>query len=180
MNLWGKILKLFGWKVQITVPFRQKCIICVAPHTSNWDFPIGFAAWHSLGRKASFLMKQAWFFFPLKYLLKAIGGIPVPAEKGSHLSALLVKRFADSTSLNLAVTPEGTRSARSQWRRGFLFIAHQAHIPIQLGIIDYKHKLVLIEKEFYPSGNIDADMQFVKTYYKDMAAAARYPDKFIT
>ena len=29
-----------GWQVEMTVPYRDKCIICVAPHTSNWDFII--------------------------------------------------------------------------------------------------------------------------------------------
>ncbi len=41
MNLAGLILKMFGWKVEITVPDYEKALICVAPHTSNWDFIIG-------------------------------------------------------------------------------------------------------------------------------------------
>ena len=35
------ILKMAGWKVYATVVVPQKREICVAPHTSNWDFPIG-------------------------------------------------------------------------------------------------------------------------------------------
>lgn len=38
MNLSGMILKMFGWRVDITVPDYDKAIICVAPHTSNLDF----------------------------------------------------------------------------------------------------------------------------------------------
>mgnify|MGYP000766690393 CR=1 FL=1 len=39
-----------GWTVNITVPDYPKCIICVAPHTSNWDFVIGKLAYSSIGR----------------------------------------------------------------------------------------------------------------------------------
>lgn len=180
MNIWGSILGILGWKVKVTVPYRPKCVICVAPHTSNWDFPLGYAAWHSLGRKASFLMKEAWFFFPLKYLLKAMGGIPVPKAKGSHLTDDIVRQFAAKPTLNLAVTPEGTRSARTDWRKGFLYIALEAKVPIQLGVIDYKYKTVEVTEEYSPSGDIDADMQRIKSYYADKAPLARYPHKFLT
>ncbi len=180
MNIWRTILRLCGWEVDVTVPYRPKCVICVAPHTSNWDFPIGFAAWHSLGRKASFLMKEAWFFFPLKYLFKAMGGIPVPKEKGSHLSKTLAKSFSVRKELNLAVTPEGTRSARADWRKGFLYIATEAKVPIQLGVIDYRDKTVRVNEEFHPTGNVEDDMKHIKSFYKDMGPLARYPDKFRT
>ena len=180
MNIWDSILGILGWKVKVTVPYRPKCVICVATHTSNWDFPLGYAAWHSLGRKASFLMKEAWFFFPLKYLLKAMGGIPVPKAKGSHLTDDIVRQFAAKPTLNLAVTPEGTRSARTDWRKGFLYIALEAKVPIQLGVIDYKYKTVEVTEEYSPSGDIDADMQRIKSYYADKAPLARYPHKFLT
>ena len=85
MNFSGFILKLFGWKVDITVPDFPKCIICVAPHTSNWDFILGELAIRSVGRRAGFLMKSSWFFFPLGYFFRAIGGIPVERKKKKHL-----------------------------------------------------------------------------------------------
>jgi 1-acyl-sn-glycerol-3-phosphate acyltransferase len=178
MNLYGNILRLFGWKVDITVPERSKSVICVAPHTSNWDFIIGLFAYNSIGRKAGFLMKQFWFFFPIGYLMRALGGIPVPRHSNTSLTELIVKDYADSTKLNLAITPEGTRSAVTKWRSGFLYIAHQAKVPIQLGVIDYKHKCVTIHHEFTPTGDIEADMAYVKAFYSAYADVARYPEKF--
>lgn len=50
--------RLLGWKTVITVPFYEKCVICAAPHTSNWDLLIGKLFYGSLGRRASFLMKR--------------------------------------------------------------------------------------------------------------------------
>lgn len=52
------ILRLAGWKVRIIVPDYPKAIICVAPHTSNWDFIVGKLAYAAVDRKAGFLMKN--------------------------------------------------------------------------------------------------------------------------
>lgn len=179
MNIWGRILKLFGWRVSITAPRRDKCVICVAPHTSNWDFIIGLLAYKSLGREANFLMKEFWFFFPLKYLLKALGGIPVSSKKtGESLTDKVVKMFATRKYVNLAVTPEGTRSKVEQWHTGFIYIALEAKVPIQLGLIDFKNKDIIIKDEFMPSGNVAADMEFVKAHYSNAGEFAKYPEKF--
>lgn len=179
MNVWGGILHAFGWKVEITVSRHEKCVICVAPHTSNWDFILGLLAYRSLGRKANFLMKKFWFFFPLKYLLKALGGIPVGDRSKNHnLTSQIIERFKESDYMNLAVTPEGTRSGRAEWRTGFLHIAYGADVPIQLGVIDYKRKKIIIRDEFVPVKDIKEDMAYVKNYYKSFKDAARYPEKF--
>ena len=179
MNFWGRILHMFGWEVEITAPRRQKCVICVAPHTSNLDFILGLAAYRSLGRKANFLMKKFWFFFPLKYLLFSLGGIPVDrSDKGGNLTGRIIAMFESSDYLNLAVTPEGTRSPRRRWKTGFLYIAYGAKVPVQLGIIDYKNKKVIISEEFMPTGDIEKDLHFVKSYYSHFKDAARYPSKF--
>lgn len=179
MNIWRLILKIAGCKVNIIAPRRDKCIICVAPHTSNWDFILGLCAYRSLGRKANFLMKEFWFFFPLGYLLKALGGIPVPRRnKKSNLTEAIIHKFDDSSYINLAVTPEGTRSKTNQWRTGFLYIAYGAKVPVQFGVIDYKNKEIIIKDEFQPSGDIEKDMAFVKNYYSYFDKAAKYPEKF--
>ena len=33
--------KILGWKAKVSVPDFDKCIICAAPHTTNWDLIIG-------------------------------------------------------------------------------------------------------------------------------------------
>lgn len=179
MNIWGFFLKLTGWKVNITAPRRDKTVICVAPHTSNWDFILGLCAYRSLGRKANFLMKEFWFFFPLSFLLKYLGGIPVARkEKKTSLTEEIIKKFDTSDYINLAVTPEGTRSKTEKWRTGFLYIAYGAKVPIQLGVIDYSRKEIIVKDEFMPSGDIEKDMGFVKDYYAKFASAGKHPEKF--
>lgn len=178
MNLSGAILKAFGWSVDITVPDYPKCIICVAPHTSNWDFIIGKLAYASVGRKAGFLMKKSWFFFPLGYFFKAMGGVPVARKhkSGPSLVDQLVERFRTTPKLAIAITPEGTRSLTTQWHTGFLRIAYASGVPIVLGAIDFKTKRVSITEEFHPTGDIDADMRLIKNYYRGFTGIR--PGKF--
>lgn len=172
------ILRLVGWKVDITVPNYPKCIICVAPHTSNWDFILGKLAYASVGRKAGFLMKASWFFFPLGLIFKAMGGIPVPRRKGSSLVETIVARFNASKRMALAITPEGTRSRTTEWHHGFLHIAREAGVPIVLGAIDFRTKEISIRETFTPMGDTEADLRRIKAYYKGFTG--KYPEKFTT
>lgn len=179
MNLWKKILEWSGWKFSVDVELPDKCVICVAPHTSNWDFILGLCAYRSIGRKANFLMKSSWFFFPLGALFRSLGGIPVVRKGGKgSLTANVVERFNKSEYINLAVTPEGTRSATDHWHTGFLYIAVGAKVPVLLAVIDYKKKEILISEKYNPTGDVDTDMAAIKSYYSKYTNAARYPEKF--
>ena len=179
MNFWGLCLKCAGWKVNITVPARNKTVICVAPHTSNWDFIAGLFAYRSLGRKANFLMKKFWFFFPLNYIFKSLGGIPVDTKSSQSLTSKIINDFQQRNYLNLAVTPEGSRSGVEKWKTGFLTIAFNANVPIQLGVIDFKNKTVRINKEFIPTGDNQKDLKEIRKYYSEFKEAAKYPENFI-
>lgn len=182
MNLWGYALKLTGWKFDINVMLCDKCVICVAPHTSNLDFLLGVAAYKSIGRKFNFLMKSFWFFFPLKYLLRYMGGIPVVRSKGKlqgSLTEKVIELFQREKYVNLAVTPEGTRSATDKWKTGFLYIAYGAKVPIFLAVLDYAGRHILIDRKFIPSGDAEADMRLIREHYSKYNHAARYPEKFI-
>lgn len=177
MNISGLILRIAGWKVHVTVPDYPKCIICVAPHTSNWDFILGKLAYASIGRKAGFLMKDSWFFFPLGYILKAIGGVSVARKsKAGSLVEQLIYRYNHTDRLTLAITPEGTRSLNQRWHTGFLNIAYATHVNVVLGAIDFGTKQIFLTKTFEPTGNIDDDMRAVKNYYKQFQG--KYPEKF--
>lgn len=175
MNLSARILRWFGWTVNITVPDYRKCIICVAPHTSNWDFIIGKLAYAAAGRHAGFLMKETWFFPPLSWIFRAMGGIPVPRARGNSLTDAIIHKFDVSSSMCLAITPEGTRSLNSKWRTGFLRIAHEAHVPVTLGVIDYRTRTVSVSRTFRTTGDVVADMDAIKAYYRSTGAEGRRP-----
>ena len=80
-KLYRFILRSLGWTIKIEVDLPDKSVICVAPHTSNWDLPLGLVVYKAMGRKASFLIKKDWFFFPMNILFKSLGGIPVDRKE---------------------------------------------------------------------------------------------------
>lgn len=177
MNFAGRLLSWAGWSVDISVPDYPKAVICVAPHTSNWDFVLGKLAYASVGRKAGFLMKSSWFFFPLGIFFRHIGGVPVVRGKGpGGLVEQLVERFNASPRLVIAITPEGTRGRNSNWHSGFLRIAYEADIPVELGVIDAEHRRVLIKDTLRLSGDMEADMAEIKNYYRSYKGI--HPEKF--
>lgn len=173
-------MKNHGWKFVVNIPPVKKCVICVAPHTSNWDFIMGELASRSVGMKAKFLMKDTWFFFPLKYLLYALGGIPVTRGRRSNVTGGVVDTFNKRENLVVAVTPEGTRSLNEHWHKGFLYMARDAKVPIVLGYFNYEKKIVCLDRIFDTSDDIDADMIAIKRYYDSVDCLGKYPEKFTT
>lgn len=89
--------KLLGWKAKVNVPDFKKCIICAAPHTTNWDLFIGKLFITAIGRESGFLMKKEWFFFPLGIIFRKMGGIPVHRDKRTSMVDQLVQRIEKVT-----------------------------------------------------------------------------------
>ncbi|MGL4292074.1 MAG: 1-acyl-sn-glycerol-3-phosphate acyltransferase [Bacteroidales bacterium] len=170
------ILNLLNWKVIVTVPEIDKSVICVAPHTSNWDFILGKLGYTSVGRTAHFLIKKEWFFFPFNLIFKAMGGIPVARSRKTRLIDQVVTMFQDYPVFNVAITPEGTRQRNEHWKKGFYYIALKAGVPIQLAYLDFERKVLSIEKIFIPTGDEKTDFAFINEYYKDVKA--KYPEQF--
>ncbi len=111
-----------------------------------------------------------------------MGGIPVGSKKstGKSLTDQIIEDFKNRKYLNLAVTPEGTRSYTETWRTGFLYIAYGAQVPIQLGVIDFSNKKIIIKEEYTPTQDIEKDMKFIKNFYSQYPQAGKYPEKFST
>ena len=109
--------RLLGWKMNVTVPNYDKCVVCAAPHTTNLDLFIGKLFYGAWGRKTSFMMKKDWFFFPLGLIFKAVGGIPVDRSRKTSLVDQMAHKFAESKKFHLAITPEGTRKRNPNWKK---------------------------------------------------------------
>ena len=80
--------------------------------------------------------------------------------------------------LQIAITPEGTRKANPDWHTGFLRIARQAGVPVQLGVIDFGNREIRIHDVFIPTGDMDADLAAVKDFYRRQNCRGRFPDQF--
>ncbi|TSJ48120.1 1-acyl-sn-glycerol-3-phosphate acyltransferase [Fluviicola chungangensis] len=158
------LLKLFGWKIDDHVPIGvKKAVVVMGPHTSNWDFIIGKIAFAHYKVNAKFLIKKDLFFFPLGPILKAMGGIPVDRKKSNNnITEQAVKYLNENEKCFMVFTPEGTRSYQPKWKKGFYYIAQQAHVPIYIGYIDYKQKIGGFHSLFVPTGDVDTDIKYIK------------------
>ena len=170
------LYKKMGWSTEVTEEHPNKYIICLAPHTSNWDFVLGQLYNTAEGMGSNFLMKREWFFWPLGPIFRRLGGIPVMRQKHNSLTDTLAETARRSDSFKLCVTPEGTRSRREEWKRGFYYIALKAQMPILLYGLDYGRKRIVCTKTIVPTGDADADMRKIKLYFKDFTG--KHPENF--
>ena len=170
------LYKGMGWKSDVTEEHPAKYIICLAPHTSNWDFLIGQLYNHSHGLKSNFLMKKEWFFWPLGSIFRKMGGIPVWRSKKTSMTDNLAETAKKMSQFRLCITPEGTRSRNEEWKKGFYFIALKANIPILLYAVDYERKLIQCTKTIIPNGDVEGQMREIKLYFKDFKG--KHPENF--
>lgn len=171
MNISRFILAKLGWAIKIEIDqIPDKCVICVAPHTSNWDFILGKLVYWSLDKQACFLIKKQWTVFPFSLFMKPMGAIPVDRSKKTSVTDQVVEMFRANKTFQVAVTPEGTRKANPNWKKGFYYIAKDAKVPIVLAGMDYGKKLMVFGKIIIPSDNLQQDMLEIKRFYEGYQA----------
>lgn len=169
------VFNLAGWKIVGPVP-GQKCVVLMAPHTSNLDFLMGWLGYTSLGLRARFLIKKEVFKWYSAWIIKAMGGIPVNRSHSTNIVLQVTEEFNRHDNFILTVTAEGTRKLNRNWKRGFYFIALNAKVPVMLGFLDYKTKEGGFGFSFFPSGDYETDFKRIVEFYK--TKTARHPEKF--
>ncbi|MBC3766421.1 lysophospholipid acyltransferase family protein [Neptunicella marina] len=169
------VLKMMGWRFEGQFPQHKKFVAAVAPHTSNWDFVVGMASVFALRLKLAFMAKSSLFVWPFAGLLRFLGGIAIERSRSHGVVTQLSEKFADSDFLMLALAPEGTRSKVTEWKSGFLKIAYQANVPVQLIYFDYAKKVVGFGPCFAVSDDWDAEMQKVQQFFAGVTA--KFPEK---
>jgi len=170
------VLRKLGWQIRGELPDLPKLVAAVAPHTSNWDFIVAFAASLALGVKISFLGKHSIFVWPVRNFLLRFGGIPVERSQRHGIVPQLVEAFAREPRLLLGIAPEGTRKKVTQWKSGFWHIAKHADVPIQLIGLDFKTKSVVFGPLLQPGASFDADYPQMRAFFAQMQP--RYPENF--
>jgi 1-acyl-sn-glycerol-3-phosphate acyltransferase len=165
LSMW--ILTLLGWEVHADYPGVNKYVVIAAPHTSNWDFPLGILAAKAVNLKIYWMGKHALFRWPWGWFFRAVGGTPVDREQSLNLSQQMAELFARSEHLVLALAPEGTRAKKDHWKTGFYYIARAANVPIVMGYLDFGQKQVGIGGTFYPGDDIEEDFKHIRQFYKN-------------
>lgn len=174
------LLKIFGWKTEGGVAPENKCIIVGAPHTSSWDFIISWLYYRSLGGEANVLVKKEFFIWPVGYLVRAMGGIPIDRSKGANAIRQTIQQFNEREYMHLAISPEGTRKLTKKWKAGFHIIATEANVPVYLGSYDWGKKIVTLGIKFELSDDSKEDIKRIKDYYREKGIEGRFPDQFTT
>lgn len=179
---WG-LFRLHGWKVQNkTLPVDiYRCVVVVAPHTSNWDFYFGVLCMTGLGVPIKMAIKKFWTKFPFSLIIKPLGGVGIDrsrkkGDNGKSQVELLAEIFENYKRIALIITPEGSRSLRREWKTGFYHVAQKANVPIVTLTGDYPTKTVAFETVYQPTESLEDVMTGLMKSYEHIKG--KYPKQF--
>lgn len=159
------VLRLSGWRTVGEVP--PTAILVGAPHTSNWDWVVTqLLAWDN-SITIRLLVKESFFKGPMALVMRATGAVELDrANPGATIRRLLDEQKGDDRFL-LGMAAEGTRSKSDYWKSGFYRIAQQTGLPITLAFLDAPSKTVGWGPTFHPTGDVKADMDLVREFFRD-------------
>ena len=159
--------KLMGWKIEGSFdPSIKKAVVIVVPHTSWHDFYIGAFARKLLKTEINYIAKKELFQWPFGWYFKWMGGAPLDRTPGQNKVEAIAQLFKENDEFRLAMSPEGTRKKVIIWKTGYYYIALMANVPIICVAFDYSTRKVIINKPFYPSGNLEEDTLKLRSFYK--------------
>jgi len=165
------VLTLLGWKVEGEIPPGGKFLLIGAPHTSNWDFPVGIAVTYLLRVRITWVGKHTLFQWPHGGIMRWLGWIGVDRSNPAGVAEQLAQQLQAADRMVLAITPDGTRGRREYWKSGFYRIARAAGVPLLCGSLDFSSKTARVGLCFMPTGNIPADMERIRAFYADVSGA---------
>lgn len=161
-------MRLFGWRVEGTLPDLPKFVLIGAPHTSNWDFVLFLGVIFHLKANVKYMGKAELFRFPHGPFFYYCGGIPVDRKKSTGLVDQMVEACNKTDNFILVIAPEGTRHHVKEWKMGFYHIAKKADIPIVYAAIDGKNKTVHVGQVFELTENMEDDLKTIKESFNGM------------
>ena len=160
------VLGLFGWRAVGKVPKDiRKYVIIAAPHTSYWDFPMFLLVVFALRLNLNVFIKHTLFIGPIGWFLSYCGGVPIDRRAAGARVRQTVQEFENNNDMVLLITPEGTRSAQTNWKTGFYHIASEANVPVAVAFVDTAARRAGIDHFITPSGDIDKQMAEIKAFY---------------
>ena len=163
--------KIFGWRMLGEPPQGvDKYLLVVLPHTSNWDFPYGWLATKSLGLNVKIFAKDAYFFWPLKYVCQWLGLLPVNRRESTSFVDTMVEKFEQAEELHLFIAPEGTRSYVEDLKSGYYYLAKKANVPIVVAGPNFAQKTFVILPPRQVLASFEEDQQQLKEFAKGRIA----------
>ena len=108
--------------------------------------------------------------------MRRMGGIPVYRNKKMNVTDSVAEQAKKTDVFRICVTPEGTRKANAEWKKGFYYIALKAEIPILLYGLDFKTKTIECTKKIIPNGDVENQLQEIKDYFRNYTG--KHPKQF--
>jgi 1-acyl-sn-glycerol-3-phosphate acyltransferase len=169
-------LALTRWRIDGDVPDVPKFVAIVAPHTSNWDFPLGVLVMFALDLRVHWFGKDSLFRSPLGPLFRLLGGRPVRRDAPEGVVDEMAATIRAEPRFILALAPEGTRKRVARWRTGFYHIAERTGMPVVPVSFDWSRRVVTISSPMNPTGDLAADLTVLQNHYR--REMARNPAAF--
>jgi 1-acyl-sn-glycerol-3-phosphate acyltransferase len=163
------LLRAAGWSLEGARPAHARYVLIAAPHTSNWDFPLMLLYAAAFDIKVRWMGKHSLFAWPVGWLMRRLGGMPIVRHRAGNLVTAMVAAFEQADQLVLVVPTEGTRDRTDYWKSGFYHIARQAKVPIVPSFLDFSRKRGGFGAGLSTTGNVVADMQYFRDFYAGMA-----------
>jgi len=176
MRISESILKLFGWSVDRSHPLPSRSVVIGAPHTSNWDFPLAILYMWAVDLDVHWVGKHTLFKGPMGPIMRKLGGVPVDRRVRGNFIGAMAEKIRSGEISSVCMAPEGTRSRTHAWKTGFYHLAVQAGVPVALGYMDYRKKVVGIGPTLEPTGDIERDMEALRDFYGTITP--RFPEKY--
>lgn len=171
------ILKWWGFEITGVDPHvYPRKIFAVAPHTSNWDFPLGLLVRSAMKLRTKFLGKDSLFNPPFGWIFRGLGGIPVVRSKSTNFVDSTVSTLKKYDEISIALAPEGTRKRIDGFKTGFYWMAVKADIPLFLVKFDWENKIVDFSGPFPLSGDIGVDLPRIEAHFAHVKG--KIPDNF--
>lgn len=159
------LLRAAGWRVDLPWPNVPRCVIVVYPHTSNWDFVLGYLAKLASALPVRWVGKHSLFRPPFGAMLRRMGGIPVDRRAPAGFVAQLGRELSEAPWMWLALAPEGTRARTDHWKSGFYRLALAARVPIGLAFIDYGTRTIGLSRYLELTGDEATDLEGIRAAY---------------
>ncbi|MEO0367276.1 MAG: 1-acyl-sn-glycerol-3-phosphate acyltransferase [Pseudomonadota bacterium] len=153
------LYRLLGWQLEGEIPRHERRLLFVfLPHTSNWDFVIGWLFVCAEKLSITIFGKDQFYVFPLTLAYRYFGVIPIKRNQSQNFVQQAAAKYNDNAPLWTAMAPEGTRSYRETLRSGYYYFAKVAEIQIVVVGPDFENKkmIVMPPRHVLPSFEEDA------------------------
>lgn len=158
-----------GWELQGTIANTPQLVVAVAPHRTAWEVVLGLMTICSLSLAPNWMGKHTIFRWPIGYLARWFGGIPIDRTKAHGVVSATIEQFEQNEQLFVVIMPEGTRAKAGvpvkEWKKGYYFIAYKAGVPVMPTYLDHANKQIIFGEAIEMDNDAQVVIDKLQTFY---------------